>query len=175
MEKLFNDSELFTKTRPTGLTAKQASDYYNEVAQEIIDNGWSESDVEDIAFDLSKIKDHNGYENAKTLETDGDAYYDINSEFVEFLDSLLSNKQRLTEINIKAWVEAHDIKPIFEIGRQLQIIKTILSTTGFKKDVIVFITGHNLNLGCYLVNTENKKGSGVRLPYEIMEQNCILI
>lgn len=118
---LFNDSEIFQKERPVKLTEKQYDDLLTEMAREINENEWSYDDIEVIVSDLKCLYRHsNGYERAKQLEgfnCKGD--YDIDADFVDWLDSFDSRYDDILEQNVKQWVKAHDIKPKFSIGDAL--------------------------------------------------------
>ena len=67
MEKenlLFQDSDVFTKERPIELSHSQKESVYKKLAKEIIDNDWSDDNIEDIIFDLKSLSFSNsGYEN----------------------------------------------------------------------------------------------------------------
>ena len=173
MEKLFSDSETFTNERPTKITAAQEQEFYKEIAEEIIDNNWSESDVEDIAEDISNLSLHeNGYELAKDLENGSrnNAYYDIDVEFCEFLDNISWKKSDILRKNVKDWVAAHNPQPKFAEGQKL-IVEIDLNREK-KKGAIVFVNGFNEKEAYYLIDENPEFKGGTIITYEKVEANC---
>lgn len=174
MEKLFTDAETFQKERPTKITAKQAHDFNMRIAQEIIDEGWSKSDIEDIAEDVSGISTHDsGYEIAKDLENYKKGYYDIDTAFIEFLDDFSWKKREVLEENVKAWVLAHNPKPKFEKGQKLIVNSSLNSEK--KKGAIVFVTGFSEKTACYLIDENQERAGGTVIAYERVESSCSII
>lgn len=174
MEKLFNDSETFTKERPTKATEQQLRKFYEETAEEIIDNDWSNSDIEDIIIDLSNLDmSDNGYIVAKRLDDySNKASYNINPCFVDFLDNLSWEKSNLVRQNIKDWVKAHNPKPKLKKGDEL-IVKTPLFF-GNKIDSIIYITGIKEEEACYLMHEDKNNNGGYVISFEKVEENCKL-
>jgi hypothetical protein len=171
MDRLFSDAETFQKERPTKMSAEQQRDLYLEIAQEIIDEGWSESNIEDIAQDVSEISfNDSGYEIAKDLERHKKAYYDIDTSFIEFLDDLSWKKRERIQENVKTWVLAHNPKPKFEKGQKL-IVDTSLDYEK-KKGVVVFVTGVSEKTACYLIDENQERAGGTVIAYERVESNC---
>lgn len=172
MSKLFDDSELFQKERPTKITEQQKATYCAEVAKEIKERGWSDSDTESIVNDLLTINPNdNGYEIAKDLEFDKDASYDIDSDFVSFLDDFGNGISDILAKNIEEWVAAHKLIPEFSKGQRL-LIETSLNLQ-MKKGGIVFVTGISEKRACYWIDeNENRKGGSV-IPYEKVEKCCL--
>lgn len=167
---LFSDSEVFTKTRPTKITEKQKQEYYKKVAQEIIDERWSKSDIEDIMTDLSDIfRTDSGYEIAKSLE-DGCAQYNINTPFIEFLDSFDYNMRSIDDENVKLWVKAHNIVPLFDKGQELIVTEEIFRY--FKREDIVYVNGINMELARYYVDKDKNRNGGYVLDCETIETHC---
>ena len=87
MEKenlLFQDSDVFTKERPIELSHSQKESVYKKLAKEIIDNDWSDDNIEDIILDLKSLSFSNsGYEKAKELESfNAKCSYSIDTEFI---------------------------------------------------------------------------------------------
>jgi hypothetical protein len=175
MEKLFSDAETFTKVRPTKITEKQKQEFYKSIAEEIIKNGWSDSDLEDVIHDVSKISPHdNGYEIAKYLEGFGSkAIYDIDTSFIQFLDDFDFKKYRILEKTIETWVSAHNPQPKFQKGQKL-IIEIPLNPKEKKGD-IVYVTGFSEHRACYLIHKDEKRSGGYVIAYEKVEANCLLI
>jgi len=172
MDKLFSDSETYTKVRPIKITAEQEQQFYKGLAEEIIDNKWSESDVEDIAEDISKLSLHdNGYEIAKSLEgSRNKAYYEIDVEFCEFLDCISWKKGNILENNVKDWVKAHNPQPKF-LHRQRLIVEKDLNREK-KIGTIVFVTGLAEERACYLIDENPEREGGTIIAYELVESNC---
>jgi hypothetical protein len=184
MQTLFNDSEVFQKERPKTVTANQLDEFYKVRAKEIISQGFSDSDEEDIIQDLQNLYpfNDNGYEMARRLEVCPSASeYEFNTDFCEFLDSLDFEYRQILSENVKAWVKAHDIKPKFEKGTKLLIKRTLCH--GLIKDMEVYVNSINSNQfhsddrndGNYCIDTNPKRNGGTVLAYELVESNCELI
>ena len=63
---LFKDSEVFVKERPIKLSEKQEAEIWQKLAKEVIDNGWSDDDIDTIIEDLQSLSiSDSGYEMAK--------------------------------------------------------------------------------------------------------------
>lgn len=174
MDKLFTDSETFTQERPNKITQQQQEDFYNEIAEEIIENNWSNSDLEDVVSDVSKITfNDSGYEIAKDLEGyDKDASYDIDSSFIEFLEHLSYRFSEVLKKNVRYWVETHNPQPKFSKGTKL-IVETPI-THLHKKDSVVFVTGHDEKHACYYIHEDSERNGGYVLNYEDIESKCKL-
>ena len=174
MEKLFNDSELFQKERPKKITEEQEKKIYKELAQEILDNGWCKDDIEDIVSDLKKLsKNDSGYEMAKDLEGyNMNCSYDIDTDFIYWLDDFDYQFRKELEKNIKDWVQAHDIKPKFEKGTKLLITEYLCYKKG--KGLIVYVNGFT-DYGCYLIDEDFNRNGGTVLAYELVESCCEVI
>lgn len=172
MEKLFPDSETFTKLRPTKITEQQEQDFYKAISEEIIKNGWSKSDLEDVIEDISQISSHHsGYEIAKDLEGfRSKASYNIDTPFIEFLDNYGYEKNDILRENVKAWVSAHNPQPKFKKGQKLLVSITLNHEK--KKDAIVYVIGFSKEIACYLIDENPKKQSGTVITYEKIETNC---
>lgn len=174
---LFNDSEVFQKERPTKATEKQETEFYLKAAQEIIDGGWCTYDVEDIAKDLKRLNNHydNGFDLGKKFD-DGyniECSYDVDVAFCEWLDCLYSDYEQLIRDNERTWVKAHDIKPLFEKGAKLNVIKTVCH--GITAGMIVYVNGGRMDEGKYWIDIDPNKKGGTVLEYEIVENCCELI
>jgi len=175
MTKLFNDSEVFTKERPTKPTQQQLTTFYSQMAKEIIAEGYSSSDEEDIIADLINldVRD-NGFEMAKSLESfRAKASYDISVDFCEWLEWFSNEYRRLNEKNIEDWVKAHNIKPQLKKGQKLAI--TITLNFYNKAGKIIYITGINEQRAYYLIAEDHNRNGGTIIPYEKLEANCIKI
>lgn len=175
MEKLFKDSEVMVNERPTKITEQQEKDYLNEVAEEIISNGWSDSDIEKIVYDLSDIcYNDSGYEIAKKLEGyNSKASYKITTPFIEFLDDFENNKSDILRENVKAWVKAFNPKPKFKEGEKLAVDKPLYA----HKDIgdVVYVTGINYEEANYYIHSDPKRNGGYVLPFEKVESNCVIL
>jgi hypothetical protein len=172
MEKLFTDAETFTKVRPTKITEQQAEDFYKTIAEEIIENGWSDSDLEDVISDVKNISTHHsGYKIAKDLEGFGSkASYDIDTPFIEFLDSYGYEKDCVLRKNVEAWVAAHNPQPKFNKGQKLLVAITLNHEN--KKDAIVYVIGFSEKQACYLIDKNPERQGGTVITYEKVETNC---
>lgn len=172
MAKLFNESEMFVKERPKDLTDMQESKMYSEIAQEIIDEGYSDSDIVDIISDIKEISFNiSGFEIAKSLDDDYkmEGSYKINGDFVDYLDDLSSKRQGYIEENVKAWVKAHNPINKFNKGDRLQINKALY----FKlPDGIIYINGVKKETAEYVVDRDKERKGGVILNFEEIEEKC---
>jgi len=172
MEKLFTDSEPFQKERPTKITEQQEQDYYKKVAEEIIKWQWTDDDLEDVLYDVTRISaNDSGYEIAKDLER-GRASYDIDTPFIEYLDDFGYHKSQILQKNVEDWVKAHNPQPKFQKGQKL-IVETTLNYEK-KKGAIVFVTGFSEKSGCYLIDENEKRQGGTVIAYEKVEGCCVL-
>ena len=158
MEKqLFKDSEVFVKERPTKLTESQQVKIYKELATEIIENNWSNNDIDDIIEDLktlSKSTD-SGYERAKSLEGYGtNASYRIDTSFIEWLDDFEYHFYSQLIENVKKWVKAHDIKTKFEKRTELVVVAYISRSTELKIGEKIFVNGFYEDEAKYKVYNE---------------------
>lgn len=172
MEKLFSDSEVMLNKRPTEITEQQEKDYLQKVAEEIVANGWSDNDIEDIVYDLQDISnEYSGYEIAKKLEGyRSKSSYKINTEFIEFLDFFETEKDDILKENVKEWVKAFNPKPIFKEGDCI-IINNKLNFH-LKEGSIMFVTGINEEEANYYIHEEKDRNGGYVLTYEKVESNC---
>ncbi len=167
---LFNDSDTFTKERPIAITAKQEVQLLREIAEEIKQEGYSNSSIDYIVADLEKINfNDSGFEIAKKLEY-ANAYYEIDSQLIEFLENLSHRKGEILEENVKAWVKAHKPKPLFPAASKL-IINTYLCH-GFKVGETVFINRIDTERAVYIVDKDPNRKGGVVLEYERVEKSC---
>jgi hypothetical protein len=177
MQTLFQDSETFQKERPKKLTEQQEQAFYKELADEIIDNGWSQSGVDNIISDLKEVYPFhdNGYELAKELEGfNMSASYDIDVRFVEWLEDLSYEYSKKVEENQKAWVKAHDVKPKFNISDKLKCSKRI-SNSRFHQDDVVYIRNIHAETGKYVIHKDPDYKGGTVIDFEIIEGGCTLL
>lgn len=174
---LFKDSEMFIKDRPNKLTKKQESDIYKKLAKEIVDNCWSDDDIETIIEDLEKLSmSDSGYEMAKQLEGfSSNASYDIDTSFIEWLDSFSCEFEDVKRKNVQQWVLAHNIKPKLEKGTKLVVVNDFTRSSELKQGSIVYINGFHEKEAKYLVWPELESKRNLVVEYERIEQNCNVI
>ncbi len=171
-ETLFNDSEVFSTERPKIITDKQKEEFLHEIAADIIKDGYSKSDKSYIIEDLRRINfNDSGFDIAKEIE-DGNAYYNIDSTFIEFLEGLSWRRKKLLENNIKIWVKAHNPIPKFALGDKLTVDKHLCH--GFKTGQEVYVNGIYLDRAIYLIDEDPNKKGGTVLEYERVEDSCSL-
>lgn len=163
-QNLFKDSEMFMKKRPNFVTEQQKEDFYKRIAQEIIDNGWGDASVEDIIRDLKSISLHDsGYEIAKNLEYNNCFGYEIDTEFIEYLDGLCWEYDNLKRQNVVAWVKATSPKSKFKVGDRL-----------IYKDKEVLVYGLHEETAEYIINNDMKVKGGRLIPYEEIDNtSCV--
>ena len=174
-QKLFSDSEVFQKERPTKLTKKQEEEFYLERAKDLIKEGYSEDDEEDVAKDLEYLYPFrdNGYEMAKDLDSSSrEACYSFSTEFCEWLDCLHYLYNKIETQNVIDWVKAHNPQPKFEKGTKLLIVETI--NHKLKKDSIVYVNGERPEEAVYWINEDPNKYGGYVIAYEKVEKCCVV-
>jgi len=171
---LFKDSEVFVKERPSKLSEKQEAEIWQNLAKEVIDNGWSDDDIDDIIEDLQNLsKSDSGYEMAKDLEGyNSKASYDIDTSFIEWLDMLDSDFDDKRRENVKRWVKAHDIKPKYEIGTQLVVKECFSRSPELQVGKVIFINGYYENEAKYCVSNDKDSKQNILIVYENIEQCC---
>jgi hypothetical protein len=168
MEKLFNDAELFQKERPNGVTEQQKLEIFKEIAEKIIKNNWSDAEIEDIIEDLKKISyNDDGYDIAKYLDDYGDCWYDIDSEFVEYMDSISYTFWKRSEKNQEEWIKAHGIKPLLSKGTEITLKNKL--NNKLLSGMIVYITGIDERSGKYILNSDKDTYGGTLIPFEKIE------
>jgi hypothetical protein len=172
---LFKDSEVFVKERPTKLGEKQEAEIWLKIAQEVIDNDWSDNSIDDIIEDLQGLsKFDDGFEKAKDLDGwKGNASYTIDSEFVSWLDNFDSEFNDAIKENVRRWVKAHDIKPKLETGTKLIINTQFSKDPKMKVGETIYINGFYEKEAEYYVSTEKGVSRNLCVHYEKIEQCCI--
>lgn len=168
---LFPDSETYQKERPKTITEDQKAAFFLKAAKEIVKQGYSSNDPEDIASDLSKLSmTDTGYEMAKELEDSGmDASYNIGSQFIEYLEIFSMDYFDVITGNVKDWVRAHNILPKYKFGDKLEIPKNVI--LGIKGG-IVYVTGIKKETAEYLIYEDPNHKGGFVLAFEKIELNC---
>jgi hypothetical protein len=175
MEKLFDDTLLIQKERPTKITAQQEEKMYLDLVKQCIKNQYSSDDEETISEDLKKLSNNDsGFEKAKDLERNGNASYEFDGDFIDWLDGIDYERRKILEENVKLWVKAHNPQPKLEKGTKLKIVETISYTKDLKKDCFIYITGINMELAYYTVSGDKDKKGGYVLAFERVELNCII-
>ncbi len=172
---LFKDSEVYQKERPTKATQAQIDKFYIDTAKEIIKEGYSEQNEDDIIEDLKKLYPFrgNGYELAKELEREYRSGYEFDVPFCEYLDTLSDSYHGIIEQNVKDWVKAHQPVATFEKGAKLMINETLNYSA--KKGSIVYVTGKSDDRASYYINEDKDGNGGWVYAYELIEKQCSLI
>jgi hypothetical protein len=176
MEQLFPDSETFQKKRPSQLTENQLKEMFLELAQEIYENKWSGNYVEEIAQDLEDAYpfDDNGYELAKELEgSTMIATYDIDADFVAWLDSIWNAPRKIINQNVMLWVKAHNITLDLPVGTKLMC--KIHKRGHYKEKEIFYVTGLKPETANYLIHKDPLYKGGTYCTKEDLEQNFDVI
>lgn len=162
------------KLRPTGITPEQKQKFFKEVAQTLINEGWANTkDVEKVVDDLSNIDFFDsGYEIAKDLESRSFGRYNINTQCIEYLDFLDSDKDNIKRQNIKEWVK--ETNPVFsyKVGDCLTVISSI--NRELQPSQKVWIHSIHEDTAEYVVSKVEKSNGGFLIPYEKMEANTCL-
>lgn len=144
------------------------------LSKEVIDNGWSDDDIDTIIEDLQNLSmSDSGYEMAKDLEGfSSNGNYDIDTSFIEWLDMLDSDFDDARRENVKRWVKAHDIKPKYKIGTQLVVKEHFSRSTELQVGKIIFVNGFYENEAKYCVSNEKDSKRNVLIIYENIERCC---
>lgn len=172
MEKLFDDTLLVQKERPTRITKQQETELFLKLANEIIDQQYSDDDAETIAEDLAELSMHDsGFEMAKDLEG-ANASYEFTGDFIDFLDNISHERGNVLKENVKLWVKAHNPQPKLEKGDQLKISEPLSRTPDLKKDAVVYITGINMEQAYYTISADPDQKGGYVLAFEKVECQC---
>lgn len=194
----FMDSETFTAKRPEGLTKKQRDAVLISLAQEIVENGWVDEDYlnydeddyedcdddiedgnpygiySDIVEDLESISTTgNGYEMAKSLENNKNCCYDIDADFVSWLEDFEYNFIRAKHENIKAWVAAHGIKPKYPVGSVFTTTKDIHKN--LPAGTTLYINSIYSEYAQYCVWSERDSKRNVLVNFEDLENSICII
>ena len=172
---LFKDSETFIKERPTKVTEMQEAEIWQKLAKEVIDNGWSDDDIDTIIEDLQNLSMYDsGYKKAKDLESfRSNASYDIDTSFIEWLDMLDSDFDHARRENVKRWVEAHDIKPKYKIGTQLIVKEHFTRSHELQVGKVIFVNGFYEDEAKYCVSNEKDSKRNILINYEDIERCCV--
>lgn len=174
MTQLFTDSELFAKERPDFITDSQKENLINNIVDDIINNGYSDSEKDDIRSDIESIYPfkETGFQLAKSLDSYmANAEYDFTTEFIDFLHYIQFEKERIVKENVKQWVKAHKIKPKFADGCEL-IVKNDMIGTIFKEGDIVYVNYHYPETATYVIDKDPERKGGTLIPFEKVEINC---
>lgn len=171
MTTLFPDSETFVKDRPTKLTPNQEKELYRSLAKDMKAHGFAAEyqDEESIIKDLKSLSSwQDGYEKAKDLERKG---YEINTEFVQWLDDIEYDRRSLLRSTVTQWVEAHSITPGYEKGQKLQATGVV---HGYHEEGdVLFITSINRKSATYCIDKNPENNGGLVRTYEDIEENYI--
>lgn len=171
MDKLFNDSELFQKERPTTLTEQQTSNFIKELAEEICCN-YSSSNEEDVEQDLVRLYPFNndGFSLAKELDSmTSNADYHIDSEFISFLEDLGFKKWQFIKKNIEDWVKAHDIKPKISLKTFITLKKDL--SKDYKAGDTIYINRIYEKMAEYGVSKKLEDSRNTSIAFEKIEEN----
>jgi hypothetical protein len=173
MEKLFDDTLFVQKERPTQVTKQQEEKMFIELAKEVIENQYSDDDEETIAEDLKELsRNDNGFEKAKDLESDGNASYEFDGDFIDWLDGMDYKRSEILTENVKLWVKAHNPQPRLEKGTKLKIVESLSYSKDLRKDCVVYVTGINMEQAYYTISDDKEKQGGYVLAFEKVESNC---
>ncbi len=178
MEALFQDSEVFVRERPTTATEQQDKIFYKEKAQEIIDNDWSNSQIERIIIDLEDLYPFrdSGFEMAKELDgLSSKGSYKINSEFVEFLEDLSSEYSDIIDENVKAWVKAIQPMPLYKKGDKIKLTLPVMRTPDYAAGKEFYIISIHEKDAKYVFHPVENNNGGTLLPYERLETCSVLL
>jgi hypothetical protein len=175
MEKLFDDTLLIQKERPTQITKQQEEQMFIDLAEEVIKNQYSFDYKKIIIDDLKELSiNDSGFEKAKYLEENGMGSYEFDGDFIDWLDSMDYKKNSILTENVKLWVKAHNPQPKLQKGNKLKIIESISYSKYLKKDCIVYVTGLNYEQAYYTISEDKERKGGYVLAFEKVESSCEL-
>lgn len=172
MDTLFKDKEVFQKERPTNITESQKQEFIKNIAQEIIDNGYSDSDFDEVLEDIEDLYPFydTGFELAKQLDGYGSSgEYHIDSDFIAFLEDLTWKKAILINGNVKKWVQAHDIKPKFPLFTSLTLKSNI--SKDYNAGDTIFINTIKNDDGLYGISKTINDTRNRLIEFEKLEGN----
>ena len=173
MEKLFDDTLLIQKERPTKITKQQEEKMFIDLAKECIKYQYSSDDEETIAEDLKELSTNDsGFEKAKDLEDNGNASYEIDGDFIDWLDWTDHKRSEILTENVKLWVKAHNPQPKLENGTKLKIVESLSYSKDLRKDCVAYVTGINMEQAYYTISDDKEKQGGYVLAFEKVESNC---
>lgn len=173
MEKLFDDTLFVQKERPTKITDQQEEKMYLDLAKECIKQQYSSDDEETIAEDLKELSiNDNGFEKAKDLENNGNASYEFDGDFIDWLDDIDYKRREILKENVKLWAKAHNPQPKFEKGTKLKIVESLSHSKDLRKDSIVYVTKINMEEAYYCISDDEEMQGGYVLNFEKVESNC---
>lgn len=170
----FEEKHVFITKRPDFITKKQEDKLYSNLANEIFLNDWCDSneDIEEVINDLKNLNfDENGYYNAKQLESNGEAWYNIDSEFVNFLDNIQYLIDDLKTKNVEEWVKIHDIKPKLNLNDKLKVINKIPKTINIFPGDTIYINNIVYSQAIYLISKEKNNNRNFLVNFEDLENN----
>lgn len=175
-QELFPLSETFQKEKPTKITEKQEQDLYLKLANEIISKNWSDSKPEVIIRDLKELSRYDtAFEMGKKLDgLFSKGSYDIDSDFIEWLDWFDYYFREIHEQNIKNWVIANKIKPKLPIGTRLIISKPFSRTPDLQEDKTIFINGYHEEVAKYHVSATKGSTRNFAVDYDEIENNTTI-
>jgi hypothetical protein len=176
MEKLFDDTLFIQKERPTKITNQQEEQMFIDLAKECIENQYSSDDEETIAEDLKDLSiNDSGFEKAKALDNNGNASYEFDGDFIDWLDGIAYRRSSILKENVKLWVKAHNPQPKLQEGTKLKIIQSLSYSKDLIKDCIVFVTGINIEEAYYTISGDKYKKGGYVFAFEKVESNCEVV
>lgn len=175
-EKLFDDTLFVKNERPTDITRQQEEQMFIDMAKEIIDSGFSDSELEDVIEDLKVLSLHGtGFDIAKDLEGCGNAEYDFDGEFIDWLDNAPFIRHGILIENVRLWVRAHNPEPKLKVGDALKVIEPLNRIRFLAKDQVIHISKIDELLACYYVSTDIAEKKVFSVPFEIVEANCVVL
>jgi hypothetical protein len=173
MEKLFDDTLLVSKKRPTTITAQQSEKLFEELAEEVLVNEYSDDEVDLIKEDLKELSlNQSGFEIAKDLDSQGRADYDFEGDFIDWLGNMSSRRDEIVRENVKLWAKAHNPQPKFRKGDELVVTDTIAYM--IKPNLILYVYDIRMDEGIYIMAKDKEQQGGYLLEFERVEDNCKL-
>lgn len=172
--------------RPKHLSEERLMAFLDDEAQWVIDNGYCDScpsdEKESVVRDLKKLVpfDEDGFYLAQKLDSchSEASYENIDSSFIEFLESLSYRYDSLLSKMVEEWAVTNAIEPAFAIGDKISFSDKFAERIRrhYKSSDNIFITGIEKEQARYIINEDRKAiGSGMLFAYEDLEENAICV
>jgi len=170
-EKLFDDTTFIQKERPTSLSPKEKDDLLITLAKEIIDEGYSKSNIDIIVSDLKELSlSDRGFELANHLSRNCSAEYIFNGSFLDWLENYSWEWKDTLDQKVELWAKVHKPQNKFEYGAKL-IINKNLNPDKIKGDII-YVNAVQSHVAKYLVDEDPDRYGGSAFTYEKLESCC---
>lgn len=175
MNKLFEDTEGMVNIRPKEMSKKQKANLLNEIALEIVKEGYTTDNDSEMVLDILEelFEDdyrwgESGFELAKEIENIGSFVdFEFNGDFIDYLDSLEHKRYNVIDNNVRLWIKAFDIKPKYAQGQKMEKGKALSRFRELPK--VFYITRIKEENGYYWAHEDKERNGGWNIPFEDLE------